>query len=71
MDALPGKGFTGQIHSCGHSIQTTIALAAAEIIKKTNMLEGSGVSVSLIFTPAEEFIDFEYRDRLIAEGRIK
>ncbi len=70
VDALPGKGFDGQIHSCGHSIQTAIALGTAKVLKELRLLEGTDVSVSFIFTPAEEFIDFEYRDRLIKEGRI-
>ncbi len=70
IDALPGKNFTGQIHSCGHSIQTTIGLAAARILKETGLLDGTDVKVSLIFTPAEEFIDFEYRDEMIEKGNI-
>lgn len=70
IDALPGKSFNGCIHSCGHSIQTSLVLAVARILKETNILEGSGVRVSFIFTPAEEFIDFEYRDKLIEEGKI-
>ena len=70
IDALPSKTGEGRIHSCGHSIQTTIGLAAAKIIKESGILEGSDVKVSFIFTPAEEFIDFEYRDGLIKDGKI-
>lgn len=70
MDALPGRGFTGQIHSCGHSIQTAVALSAAEILAKTRLLDNTDVRVSFIFSPAEEFIDFEYRDKLIDDGKI-
>ncbi|GFI62213.1 hippurate hydrolase [Clostridiales bacterium] len=70
MDALPSKNVSGQIHSCGHSIQTSIALATAKILSRTNLLEGTDVKVNLIFAPAEEFIDFEYRDKLIGEGKI-
>ena len=71
IDALPGKSFSGTIHSCGHSIQTAIGLGTARALKESGILEGSGVRVSFIFTPAEEFIDFEYRDNLIKEGKIR
>lgn len=33
------------------------------------LLENTDIKVSAIFTPAEEFIDFDYRDRLIEEGK--
>ncbi len=70
IDALPSKNSAGTIHSCGHSIQTAIGLAAAKFIKETGMAENSDIKVSFIFTPAEEFIDFDYRDSLIKEGKI-
>lgn len=71
MDALPGKNFEGRIHSCGHSIQTAIMLSVVKILAETGFLENTDIKVSAIFTPAEEFIDFDYRDRLIEEGKIK
>ena len=70
IDALPSKTGDGTIHSCGHSIQTAIGLASAKMLKESGMLENAGVRVSFIFTPAEEFIDFDYRDSLIREGKI-
>ena len=71
MDALPGKNFEGRIHSCGHSIQTAVMLSVVKILAETGFLENTDIKVSAIFTPAEEFIDFDYRDRLIEEGKIK
>ena len=71
MDALPGKNFEGRIHSCGHSIQTAVMLSVVKILVETGFLENTDIKVSAIFTPAEEFIDFDYRDRLIEEGKIK
>lgn len=71
MDALPGKNFEGRIHSCGHSIQTAVMLSVVKILAETGLLENTDIKVSAIFTPAEEFIDFDYRDRLIEEGKIK
>lgn len=70
IDALPGRSFTGQIHSCGHSIQTAVALSAAKILAETRLLDNTEARVSFIFSPAEEFIDFEYRDKLIDDGKI-
>lgn len=71
MDALPGKNFEGRIHSCGHSIQTAVMLSVVKILAETGFLENTDIKVSAIFTPAEEFIDFDYRDGLIEEGKIK
>ena len=71
MDALPGKNFEGRIHSCGHSIQTAVMLSVVKILTETGFLENTDIKVSAIFTPAEEFIDFDYRDGLIEEGKIK
>ena len=34
-------------------------------------MENTDIKVSAIFTPAEEFIDFDYSDGLIEEGKIK
>lgn len=69
MDALPGKD--GCIHSCGHSIQTALGLNVLEVLVKTNFLEETNGRVTFFFTPAEEFIDFAYRDGLIQEGKLE
>ncbi|MEA4971765.1 MAG: amidohydrolase [Candidatus Metalachnospira sp.] len=70
IDGLPSKNQNSFIHSCGHSIQTTVSLAVMKTLAETKILDGSDVKVSFIFTPAEEFIDFEYRDNLISEGKV-
>ncbi|MGN0135439.1 amidohydrolase [Anaerotignum sp.] len=70
IDALPGKD-GGCIHSCGHSIQTTLALTVLEALVQTNFLEETEGCVTFFFTPAEEFIDFSYRDGLIKEGKLE
>jgi len=70
MDALPRKDAKGFIHSCGHSIQVTDALSVLKALVLTNALQDVAGKVSFIFTPAEEFIDFPYRDELIRQGRI-
>lgn len=71
MDALPKKDGTGNIHSCGHSIQTTMALSVLKALIDSGMMEQTDCKVSFFFTPAEEFIDFEYRDDLIVRGKLE
>lgn len=56
-------------HSCGHSSQVTIMLAAICALKEViNKYQGT---VTLFFTPAEEFTDIAYRKQLIQQGKIK
>lgn len=56
-------------HSCGHSTQVAICLAALSSLNQIiDQLEGS---ITLFFTPAEEFTDINYRENLIKEGKIK
>ena len=67
MDGLPKKAGESRIHSCGHSLQTSAALALVEALKD-EPLTGT---VKVIFTPAEEMIDFDYRQDLIQKGLVK
>ena len=67
MDGLPQRAGTGRIHACGHSLQTSAALALIEALKD-EPLKGT---VKVIFTPAEEMIDFDYRQDLMARGLVK
>ncbi len=71
LDALPRKDGNGCIHSCGHSIQTALGLTVLETLIKTGFLEETDGKVTFFFTPAEEFIDFDYRDSLIREGKLE
>lgn len=71
IDALPRKDGGGCIHSCGHSIQTAMGLTLLETFVKTGFAEEMAGKVTFFFTPAEEFIDFAYRDEKIREGRIE
>ncbi len=75
LDAIPTQGHpcanpeTTAAHACGHSTQQTMALAAFTALKQQiDSLKGT---VTLFFTPAEEFTDLEYRKQLQAEGKIK
>ncbi|MBR0421976.1 MAG: amidohydrolase [Clostridia bacterium] len=67
MDGLPKKAGEGRIHSCGHSLQTSAALALIEALKDEPL---SG-TVKVIFTPAEEMIDYAYRKGLMDRGLVK
>ena len=67
MDGLPKKAGEGRIHSCGHSLQTSAALALIEALRDEPL---SG-TVKVIFTPAEEMIDLDYRQSLIQKGLVK
>lgn len=71
IDALPRKDGAGCIHSCGHSIQTAMGLTLLETLVKTGFIEEADGKVTVFFTPAEEFIDFAYRDEKIREGKLE
>ena len=71
MDALPRRNAPGCIHSCGHSIQASAALTVLEALVQTDFLQETDGRVTFFFTPAEEFIDFVYRDGLIREGKLE
>ncbi|MBR0137776.1 MAG: amidohydrolase [Erysipelotrichaceae bacterium] len=75
LDALPTLGHpyaTNEdhaAHSCGHSTQLVIGLGALCALKE-NGLPQKG-TVTLFFTPAEEFVDLDYRKNLVKEGKIR
>ena len=73
MDALyAGSGEDKcVIHSCGHSIQVADMAFALKLIGESGLLDETGGSVTFIATPAEEFIDLEYREELIRTGKIR
>ena len=74
MDAIPTRGHpdcdpeTTAAHACGHSSQMAIAMAAFDALHQLSDLKGK---VTLYFTPAEEFTDIEYRQKLQQEGKIR
>lgn len=70
MDALPRQSGAGAVHSCGHSIQTVLALSMIKVLKETELADETGCRISFFFTPAEEFIDFIFRDELISQGKL-
>lgn len=58
-------------HSCGHSIQTAVMAYVLKMLNDMKLCGETGGRVTFIAAPAEEFIEFEYRQKLRAEGKIK
>ena len=73
MDAIYVKDGdkTYPFHSCGHCIQTSVLAWVMKLLKDSGLVEKLGGTVSFIATPAEEFIDFDYREGIRSEGKIK
>lgn len=77
LDAIPTLGHPladledqSAAHSCGHSTQCAVAVNALLALRDSGALD-SGGTVTLFFTPAEEYTDLPYRQALRARGRIR
>ena len=57
-------------HACGHSMQCTIMTDALINLFKSKITESLPGTITLFFTPGEEFVDLDYRRKLIKEGKI-
>lgn len=75
LDAIPtlghrcaNKSDNNAAHSCGHSTQCAILAATLVSLSKEKLNKGK---VTLFFTPAEEYTDLEYKDKLIKAKKIK
>jgi len=60
----------GNVHACGHNIQIGGLLGAALGLVKSKVLTHLDGKIDIIATPAEEFIELEYRTKLRDEGKI-
>lgn len=60
----------GASHTCGHNIQIAGMLGAALGLVKSGVLDSLDGKVSFMATPAEEFIELEYRQQLKNNGEI-
>ena len=74
LDAIPtlghkyaNKNDSNAAHACGHSSQCAI-MASVMAALKNDDFKGK---VTLFFTPAEEYTDIKYREKLIKEKKIK
>ncbi len=62
---------SGASHTCGHNIQIAGMLAVATGLVKSGVYQELAGKVSFIATPAEEFIELDYRKTLKEKGLIK
>ncbi|MBR5505416.1 MAG: amidohydrolase, partial [Clostridia bacterium] len=61
---------TGAAHACGHNGQIAAMIGAAYGIVKSGVLERIDGKITFFAVPAEEFVELEYRERLVADGKI-
>ena len=67
VDALEN----GASHTCGHNIQIAGMLGAAIGLIKSGAHKYLDGKIDFIATPAEEFVQLEYRSKLKEEGKIR
>ncbi len=70
-DSCKADPLTGAAHACGHNLQIATMLAACCGIVKSGAagyLSGDAVFFGV---PAEEYVEIEYRKRLVEEGKLK
>lgn len=60
----------GASHTCGHNLQIAGLLGAAVGLVKSGVLDELDGKVCFMATPAEEFIELEYREQLKKDGKI-
>lgn len=61
---------TKAVHACGHNIQLGVMYGVAAVFKKAGVDSELAGSLNFITTPAEEFIELEYREKLRKAGKI-
>lgn len=69
-DSPKADPLTGAAHTCGHFLQMTTMLAAAEGLVKSGILPELSGDVVFFAVPAEEYVEIEYRRRLMGEGKL-
>lgn len=62
---------TGAAHACGHHCQSSALLGYAAALRDPTMLDGLCGEIRLMFVPAEELLEVEYRESLKKKGIIK
>jgi len=61
---------TGGAHSCGHNAMIASIVGVGYALAGTGIMEELGGDISIMAVPAEEFVEIEYRNQLIEEGKI-
>jgi len=62
---------TGAVHACGHHAQCASLLGAAAALKEEGVLDGLCGKIRILFEPAEELLEINYREELRRQGVIK
>lgn len=62
---------TGAAHACGHNAQIAGMLGAARAIVETGAIDHLSGNLVFFAVPAEEYVEVEYRARLVQEGTIQ
>ena len=62
---------SGAAHACGHNVQVANMLGAAMGLAGSGVMNDLCGKVTFMATPAEEYVELEYRKSLKAEGKIK
>ena len=76
LDALPIPTHpdawkeTGAAHCCGHNAQLTGVVGAAMALADPEIREAIGGNICFMAAPAEEFVDIEFKNRLMKEGKL-
>ena len=60
----------GNIHACGHNVQLANLYGCAIGLLKSGVMEHLDGMVDFIAIPSEECVDYDYRNKLIEEGKI-
>ncbi len=71
MDHPNSDPITHAAHACGHSTQVVNMIQAFVAIKELKLIEGKDIKLTLFFTPAEEYVDLDYRRELLKNGTIQ
>ena len=61
---------TGAVHACGHAAQLASLAGVAAALQGSGVMEDLDGDIVLLATPAEEYIEMDYRNKLREEGRI-
>ena len=74
MDALPIPNhpfaYEGNSHSCGHNAQLTGVVGAAMALTDPEVKEAMGGNLVFMAVPAEEFVDIEWKNQMMKEGKL-
>lgn len=61
----------GAAHACGHNAQIAGMLGAARALVETGAIDHLAGNLVFFAVPAEEYVEVEYRARLVQEGRLE